>query len=296
LDNDFCGSIENNSWFRFVADSTQMTIRVDVPDCMSGFGLQMEIFQTSDCNTFTPVSNCWNPQYQTSGVLQATGLTIGQTYYAMIDGYAGDDCEFLLIRTGFGPVPVTWASISATPQGSTVQVDWATASEQNVRGFHIQRGYQETGGLDGLRWQNVGYVEGLGDTETGRSYSFDDVPPYDGTTWYYRIHEVDIDGLSDFSEVVEVQLEGPAKSELRGVYPVPASSEVNIRYYAAAAGKVRLAVMDVQGRTVDQMEDEAIEAGTGTLTVNTSGYANGSYFFVLSIGQDMVKNRFEVLQ
>jgi gliding motility-associated-like protein len=90
----FCGSVENNVWLAFVAGSTELQIGIDIETCNNGDGLQAQIY--ADCQGYAPVSNCWNPATQTDGVLTATNLTIGNTYYLMIDGWAGDFCDFAL--------------------------------------------------------------------------------------------------------------------------------------------------------------------------------------------------------
>ena len=92
----FCGSIENNSWLSFVASATTATLNVFVMNCADGYGIQMEIYSTTDCYNYTSVSNCWNPGTPVTGVISATGLTIGNTYYLMIDGQAGDICDYVI--------------------------------------------------------------------------------------------------------------------------------------------------------------------------------------------------------
>ena len=56
----------------------------------------MRIYGTDDCIHFNPYSNCWNPAIETNGVLTARNLTPGKRYYLMIDGYAGDVCDYTI--------------------------------------------------------------------------------------------------------------------------------------------------------------------------------------------------------
>jgi hypothetical protein len=92
----FCGSIENNSWLSFIACTKNVSLNIIPYNCLNNLGIQVEIYGTSDCYNFTPVSNCWNAGTATSGTVNATGLTIGQTYYIMIDGQAGELCDYLI--------------------------------------------------------------------------------------------------------------------------------------------------------------------------------------------------------
>ncbi len=99
----FCGGINNNSWLSFIADSTSAVLDVWVKNCqgstLSGHpikGVQMQVYET-DCadSNFTPVSNCWSASEQINGQIVAYGLTVGNEYKLMIDGYAGDNCEYI---------------------------------------------------------------------------------------------------------------------------------------------------------------------------------------------------------
>ena len=53
----FCGSVENNGWLSFVASATSATLNITVNNCVYSDGIQMEIYGTSNCQTFTSYSN-----------------------------------------------------------------------------------------------------------------------------------------------------------------------------------------------------------------------------------------------
>ncbi len=119
----FCGTIENNSWLSFTAISPSITLNVWSYSCTSNFGIQMQIYQTPDCFSFTPVSNCWFPGTPTSGIITATALVPGQLYYLMIDGAQGDACNYV-IQPGDG----VFVGIDAGPSqtitcGQSVQLN-----------------------------------------------------------------------------------------------------------------------------------------------------------------------------
>lgn len=93
--NAFCGIVENNNWISFIAGSTTLEIEVSVFNCMQNAGLQVQVFETNDCNFFISKSNCLNPVSNNStGVMLAEDLEIGQIYYLMMDGKGGDVCEY----------------------------------------------------------------------------------------------------------------------------------------------------------------------------------------------------------
>ncbi len=92
----FCGSVENNSWLSFVADGPTAELNVWTMNCANSDGIQMEIYATTDCQTFTSHSNCVSVGTPTDFTIQAYNLTPVNTYYLMIDGFAGDNCDYII--------------------------------------------------------------------------------------------------------------------------------------------------------------------------------------------------------
>lgn len=89
-------TIDNNSWIRFTAASPTIALRVSVYDCWENGtgnqGVQMQIFSGSNCNNFAPVSS-FREGIGTYTV-NATGLTMGNDYYLMVDGWGGNICNY----------------------------------------------------------------------------------------------------------------------------------------------------------------------------------------------------------
>ncbi len=68
----FCGSIENNSWVKFVASSTTAVFTITSSNCSnSSTGIQSIVYSTTDCNTFTAHSNCINQSINWFGYLNS---------------------------------------------------------------------------------------------------------------------------------------------------------------------------------------------------------------------------------
>lgn len=103
----FDGSLENNSWITFTATATTAQFDVSVTNCSVGDGIQMGVYSGSNCNNFVRISDVNFTSGTASYILQdntTTTITVpsgsspalvpGQTYYIMIDGYAGDVCDY----------------------------------------------------------------------------------------------------------------------------------------------------------------------------------------------------------
>jgi gliding motility-associated-like protein len=97
-------SIENNSYIKFTAVQSTVSITATVPNCSSTLsGVQMVILQTADCSTFTTVSNCGLIGLGNTETITASGLTPGQVYYVMMDGNSGAVCDYSMVSaTGVG--------------------------------------------------------------------------------------------------------------------------------------------------------------------------------------------------
>ena len=131
--------INNNSWVRFTASATTATLTVNVFDCWVGNypsgGIQMQIFEADNCTNFIPVSNY--EESSTGFVITANNLTIGNDYYLMVDGFAGDICNYTITADSgvqfpeIVPVPPICAGESVTltaPPGATSYL-WAHSGE-----------------------------------------------------------------------------------------------------------------------------------------------------------------------
>ncbi len=95
----FCTSVVHHmQWIAFIAGTTDLTITVTPSNCQIGNGLEVGIYQTSDCANFTLVSNCdTDIQPGEVGVFKnVTPLTVGQYYYFVMDGNGDDICNWTI--------------------------------------------------------------------------------------------------------------------------------------------------------------------------------------------------------
>ncbi|TNE53902.1 MAG: hypothetical protein EP344_14625 [Bacteroidetes bacterium] len=89
---DFCGTVENAQWMGFIAGTAEATFTVYPSDCNDGNGVQIALYK--DCTQ--PPLACDKGQ-ENGGLLPVSitvPLTPGHNYFLLIDGYAGDQCDF----------------------------------------------------------------------------------------------------------------------------------------------------------------------------------------------------------
>lgn len=125
LNSTFCGSIENNSFLSFVASSSTISFDVWINSSQNGDGIQIMVFSASgNCSGSVTSYTCYNPGNAVAGpeTVNATGLTPGNTYYIMIDGFAGDVANYTIgANSGFSlPVSVQDITLCAGETGILV--------------------------------------------------------------------------------------------------------------------------------------------------------------------------------
>jgi len=123
LNTAFCGSIENNSFVTFVSDGNDLSLNVFVQNCAGGASdaVQFMVFSSTGCSGPVTSLQCNSPMYQSDSpvTFTATGLAAGQTYYLMVDGYAGDVCDYSIAATSGVEIPVNAGSdLTVCPGGS----------------------------------------------------------------------------------------------------------------------------------------------------------------------------------
>jgi phosphatidylserine/phosphatidylglycerophosphate/cardiolipin synthase-like enzyme len=73
----------------------------------------------------------------------------------------------------------------------------------------------------------------------------------------------------------------PSSSEAE-VFPNPATSTVTVRFTSPIAGRVTIALHDVQGRLIEQRETDPISAGARVVEIDFDRYPTGIYFLRIS--------------
>ena len=93
----FCTTMFHNmSYIAFIAGSTDLSVKVSVSNCAIGWGLEIGFFESLDCQTFTPITDCnTDIEPNTSYVFtNDVPLVVGQHYYLIMDGSGGDRCDW----------------------------------------------------------------------------------------------------------------------------------------------------------------------------------------------------------
>ena len=142
-------------------------------------------------------------------------------------------------------LPVTLRSFTAARNNSNVDLKWETETEQNSRGFYLERNF-------GNKWEMVGFINTKavnGNSNSSLTYNYTDINDSRGIT-QYRLRQIDLDGKQAYSPVRAVRAGGQKGKTI--VYPNP-SSDGKVNVVFPDINTIRdVSLMDMNGRVVKQ--------------------------------------------
>ena len=133
----------------------------------------------------------------------------------------------LALEFGSNPsaLPVELSSFSAAVIGQNVKINWTTETEVNNYGFEVERCALSA---ECQAWENIGFVNGSGNSNSPKNYSFND-KDVRGGKYSYRLKQIDNDGQFEYSNIIEVDINLPLEFSLNQNYPNPFNPSTKIR-------------------------------------------------------------------
>ena len=183
-------------------------------------------------------------------------------------------------QCGSSPLPVELVLFAANVKNNQVLLNWKTETEVDNYGFEIQRQVSSksaSGGTTG-NWEIIGFVEGHGNSNSPKQYSFTDKNLIGGSSFKYRLKQIDTDGKFEYSDVIEVELI-PTEFILYQNYPNPFNPGTRIRYQLPQESKVIIKLYDILGSEVITLLNEQKEPGVYEVNFNASHLPSGTYFY-----------------
>jgi hypothetical protein len=203
-------------------------------------------------------------------------------------GFAGCGGGYVIKYTGIVPVELTSFAAAVNNFGYVV-LNWSTATETNNHMFEIER----KNGND--EYFTVGYVNGAGTTTEPQNYSYADNTVEVGK-YYYRLKQIDFDGRNQYSNEVEINVNGPLSFDLAQNYPNPFNPTTNIKYSVPEAGNVKLSVYNTVGEEVAILVDGFNESGFFEVSFNASSLPSGVYLYKLQSANSVQTRKMMLLK
>ncbi len=190
-----------------------------------------------------------------------------------------------------GALPVELTSFIASVNGSTVVLNWQTATEVGNYGFQVERKklnevksvHQQIKSKNN-EWEAVGFVEGHGNSNSTKEYTFTDEKISNGK-YSYRLKQIDSDGKYEYSKEIEIDVDKiPTVFALAQNYPNPFNPSTEINFSIPTTGYVKLVVYNSIGQQVAELLNSKIEAGNHKVNFDASTFSSGVYFYRISSG------------
>jgi hypothetical protein len=197
----------------------------------------------------------------------------------------------------YSALPVELKSFTASITGlNKVQLDWRTETEINNFGFDIERAkLNSQSGIHNLKFLKIGFINGNGNSNSPKNYSFTDEKLFGGRKFLYRLKQIDTDGKYKYSEIVEVEIM-PDKFELFQNYPNPFNPSTKIKYSVPQSSNIVIKVSDILGNEIETLVNEEKPIGTYELTWNAASLSSGIYFYQLQAGEFMQTRKMILLK
>lgn len=266
----FIGDANDDVWFKFTAlqagdASIELTPDLNFDGVMAAY--------SGNCGALVPIACADAGIGGDIETLELTGLTAGTVYYFRVYayGHALSEGTFTLRASGTA-LPVNLVNFKGERDGSRNVLSWTTETEQNNKGFELQRS------ADGKNFGTLGFIKSSannGNSSSVLKYQFADEKPFAGNA-YYRLKQVDIDGRSSLSNVVLLKGLRANTLVMSNVYPNPARTELKVILGAPSNDKVNVIITDMAGKVVMRQSAQLL-TGDNNISLNVARLPSGSY-------------------
>jgi len=169
------------------------------------------------------------------------------------------------------PLPVTLTRFDAKrATRAMVVVTWETQTEQNNKGFYIERRLDNETAFD-----SKGFVASLapdGNSSLPLNYSYNDANSHSGIS-YYRLRQIDLDNRAHYSLIKAVDGSGAGTISVL-IWPNPSQGQFSIKMEGINESKQAI-ITDMTGKTVQRL------VISGTQQVNVHGLSAGTYILTI---------------
>lgn len=169
--------------------------------------------------------------------------------------------------------PALMMSFGGQVQNQAAELNWVMENETNCNYFVIERS-GDTGGYD-----SIGVVTGLNNNNQ-TSYIYSDNHMLSGNN-YYRLRQVDMDGVLRYSKVVSLYDMQQAAAPTMNVYPNPTVGTLNFSINSASTQQIFVQIYSISGVLL-QTSEQTLNAGSNLQSIAVNNLKSGNYFLKVS--------------
>ena len=171
--------------------------------------------------------------------------------------------------------PVEWQGFTAEEAHGNAHLQWSTSQETGLESYTVQRS------TDKLHFENLAVISSKWNESGSSSYEYLDLSPAPGEN-YYRIHRIEEEGSTKYSEVKRVWINPQSFSYT--VFPNPGSDQVEVKILAHKSRHIRMRLVSSLG-IVHMQQMFALSEGLQIMPLNLKALSPGIYFLELTDGK-----------
>jgi hypothetical protein len=211
------------------------------------------------------------------GTVHGGGYAINSPCYAPTYGQVEDYPVYLTS----GVLPLSLENFKGEKINKTIHLRWNTNTANNASLFEIERSN------NGTDFNVIGVISAKNST-TGSLYTYDD-NNYSGQLIYYRIKQVDKNGQSKYSVLVNIQNEIGIENSVT-IFNNPFREKFDVSISTPGQSKIIVKLLDITGKLFYTKTMNTTNNATITVTPETKGLPAGMYFVQVDInGNKIVK-------
>lgn len=225
--------------------------------------------------------NQWTEDVTGDGWTESISANAGDSYILVVDewtptgtgydlsfgGTASLDCAVLL------PVELSTFTAEYVPDLDVVDLFWITESERDNDYFEVERS------TDGINFETINVVKGVGNSNYQSQYYTIDENPVTGVN-YYRLKQFNINGSSEYSEVVSVNILDDFYDML-SLFPNPTTGQTEVIFNSYTDSEVMLNVVGYEGKTIVNSALDAVRGGN-RFNLDLSNEPHGIYIVTIT--------------
>jgi hypothetical protein len=191
-----------------------------------------------------------------------------------------------LVVTYTLPLPVGLLFFIAEKNNDVIELRWSTASENNNKGFEVQRAASGAGDFE-----KTGWINGTGTTSSARSYKYEDKNIHHGVKYFYRLKQIDFDEKFSYSKIISAEI--PVLQNEITIFPNPFTDRANIIYNLEENADVRIEIYNGAGQVISTLLNRQEEKGNHRLQFipQQSGYSTGDFEIIFFINNEVIVKR-----
>ncbi|MFT3845059.1 MAG: T9SS type A sorting domain-containing protein [Lacibacter sp.] len=181
----------------------------------------------------------------------------------------------MLMKTSGGPLPVTFANVSAKETNGKVGINWSNLTESEINYYEVERS------SDAVNFTTIAKVSPKANNFSSQDYSFTDANP--NTVNFYRIKAVEFAGTSKTTVILKVSTVKAGNAFQ--VYPNPVKNKVvTIQTSNIQGGIYSAQVLSTNGQVM-MSKNITFQSGSASQSFELSGNIRpGTYLLKIENG------------